>query len=494
MNKVRINDLARELEVKSRPILDALEAIGVSGKTHSSSIEEDQAQRVRAYIKGDRSSATVRQQPDAKLKVDLSGISKPGDALRAIRERRNAQATPSVVVAPAPKVIAPSAAIVSRPPVAVAAPAAVRPVVVSPASSPASPSPASSSPASASPASASPASASPAPTSPPAQVSPAPAPFTAPPTPASPPVVAAPRRIVPLPNQGARIIAQPVAAPAIASRPPAGPVVAKAPPTHFVPSVFGKPASTTPVVVAAPPKPPAPAPAATPPAPVVAGPIIPEPVAAETPTPAEPAAEITATPAAPPARRVIMPQTGPRPIYTAPAPAPGAAAAAARSLTRPGPVPAPARARCSLAPSSQWPAAHPAHAGPMHPTRTFPGGPGGPGARRTAAPRLHARRPARLPCPSRLSTPRPGGGSGAPEAPPAGLRPARPGQRRGGQRYEKVKEGPMKGFQPPPRYGGSRMSREPMPITKTITVTEGISVKDLAEKLDVRGKDLIARC
>ncbi len=50
----------------------------------------------------------------------------------------------------------------------------------------------------------------------------------------------------------------------------------------------------------------------------------------------------------------------------------------------------------------------------------------------------------------------------------------------------------MKGFTPPPRYGGAPMSREPLPITKTITVTEGISVKDLAEKLDVRGKDLIA--
>jgi translation initiation factor IF-2 len=73
------------------------------------------------------------------------------------------------------------------------------------------------------------------------------------------------------------------------------------------------------------------------------------------------------------------------------------------------------------------------------------------------------------------------------------MRPAaRPGQRRGGQRYEKTKEGPMKGFQPPPRFGGAPISREPLPITKTITVTEGISVKDLAEKLDVRGKDLIA--
>ena len=74
MSKVRINDLARELEVKSRPILDALEAIGVSGKTHSSSIEEDQAARVRAYFKGDRSGTTrhdatgSRQEP----KFDLS--------------------------------------------------------------------------------------------------------------------------------------------------------------------------------------------------------------------------------------------------------------------------------------------------------------------------------------------------------------------------------------------------------------------------------------
>ncbi len=50
----------------------------------------------------------------------------------------------------------------------------------------------------------------------------------------------------------------------------------------------------------------------------------------------------------------------------------------------------------------------------------------------------------------------------------------------------------MKGFQPPPRFGGPQISREPVPITRTITVTEGISVKDLAEKLDVRGKDLIA--
>ena len=48
----------------------------------------------------------------------------------------------------------------------------------------------------------------------------------------------------------------------------------------------------------------------------------------------------------------------------------------------------------------------------------------------------------------------------------------------------------MKGFVPPPRLP---VSNEPLPITRTITITEGISVKDLAEKLDVRAKDVIAR-
>jgi translation initiation factor IF-2 len=51
----------------------------------------------------------------------------------------------------------------------------------------------------------------------------------------------------------------------------------------------------------------------------------------------------------------------------------------------------------------------------------------------------------------------------------------------------------MKGFVPPPRFGGAaQFSAEPLPITREITVTEGISVKDLAEKLEIRAKDLIA--
>ncbi|MFZ1135772.1 MAG: translation initiation factor IF-2, partial [Candidatus Korobacteraceae bacterium] len=83
-----------------------------------------------------------------------------------------------------------------------------------------------------------------------------------------------------------------------------------------------------------------------------------------------------------------------------------------------------------------------------------------------------------------------GAGAGAAPPPPTGRpmgRPARPGQRyipRG------VKEGPMKGFTPPPRLS---LSSEPLPITRAITIPEGVSVKDLAEKLEIRAKDLIAR-
>ena len=48
----------------------------------------------------------------------------------------------------------------------------------------------------------------------------------------------------------------------------------------------------------------------------------------------------------------------------------------------------------------------------------------------------------------------------------------------------------MKGYIAPSR---TVVSNEPLPITKNITITEGISVKDLAEKLEIRAKDLIAR-
>src|SRR5205807_3021300 len=113
---------------------------------------------------------------------------------------------------------------------------------------------------------------------------------------------------------------------------------------------------------------------------------------------------------------------------------------------------------------SQRPSLRPGERRPMHPTRQSPTG----------------ARPL-------------GVGPGLPPPGPArpGSRPGAPA-RRPGQRYvpRGVKEGPMKGYVPPPRMV---VSNEPMPISRSITITEGISVKDLAEKLDIRAKDLISR-
>ena len=444
MSKVRINDLARELEVKSRSILDALTAVGVTEpKTHSSSIEADEAEKVRGYFNNRRTgSTTAKPAAEAKPAFDLSHISKPGDAMRLILERKAAEAEarahpPRPTVAPA------------KPAVTVAAPAAK---TAAPASAPA----------------------------------------------AAAPPVAAPRRVVPQPRQAPMVV--PAAPPAIASKPPVGPVIAKppvvvAPPSHAAapaaaqthaaaaaPVVVAAPAAAAkvaaaaaPVVAAVPPAAPvaAAAPVATPEIPAAA-----EPEAAPSPV-ATPEAAAPAEVAAPPVRRVVMPQTGPRPIYSAPA-------GAAGGIQRGRPIFERPRPQGPGAPGSRPSTMAPGARRPMHPTRTYPTGTGAPGG---------PARPGFAPGGARPGFgARPGAGVGpAPGEAPTGMRPAaRPGQRRGGQRYEKVKEGPMKGFQPPPRYGGAMISAEPLPITKTITVTEGISVKDLAEKLDVRGKDLIA--
>src|SRR6267143_2066322 len=106
MSKIRINDLARELEVKSKSILDVLPEIGVTEKkSHSSSLEDHEAEKVRARFRAasqaqpsSRSSRPGRAEAEEiKTKIDLSHISKPGDALRAIISKQQAPAgAPSI--------------------------------------------------------------------------------------------------------------------------------------------------------------------------------------------------------------------------------------------------------------------------------------------------------------------------------------------------------------------------------------------------------------
>src|ERR1022692_1817129 len=163
MSKIRINDLARELEVKSKAILDALPEVGVTEKkTHSSSVEEHEAEKVRAYLRGasEAQASTKHARPtrvdsdEIKTKIDLSNISRPGDVLNAIRKQQApasavappvrpvAAASPS---APAVKVPAPPSFAAAPPPRMIVPATTVRPTFTVPVS-PVSPPPASAAP------------------------------------------------------------------------------------------------------------------------------------------------------------------------------------------------------------------------------------------------------------------------------------------------------------------------------------------------------------
>jgi len=402
MGKIRINDLARDLEVKSKAILDSLAEVGITEKkTHSSSLEDHEADKVRSYFRGSGdipkaaspATRTSRAEPEGiKTKIDLSNISRPGDVLKAIINKQQPEATPKVAPVASTAVETKHAAAPAPPVSKVANP--VRPPVAE---------------------------------------------------------IPAPKFVVP----------------STAVRP-----TFTVPPK---PPVSASPLAPRPLGTVAPPAPPAMPSASAPTAPV----------AKTLPTPAAPIAPPAATIAPP---RMIVPQTGPRPVYKAPIrtmppastagpissnlvagqpiasrPMPGRPISARPMPGRPVPgQPIFQRPRPG-APAAGRPTVRPGERRPMHPTRQSPTG----------------ARPM-------------GVGPGLPPGPARpGARPGAP-SRRPGQRYvpRGVKEGPMKGYTPPPRLS---LSNEPQPITRSITITEGISVKDLAEKLEIRAKDLIAR-
>jgi translation initiation factor IF-2 len=475
--KIRINDLARELEVKSKEILDVLIKVGVTEKkTHSSSVEEDEAEKVRKYFHHGRETHKSHRTggEEFRPKIDLSKISKPGDALKAILARKEqpvetaAQPRPPVAPPPAPPkaiVNKPAAVKPAAPVVAERAPRMITPESVARRTHVAHVEP----------------------PKPPAAVPPPPAEVVEPVVPAEhvaaapvSPAVEAPAVQVPEAAAPVKHEAAPVAEPAAKAAPVAETQIAE------TPSVTAPTAEAAAPSVAAPTKP--------------AAHKSPQGGAARPPAPGQP-----------PARRMIVPQTGPRPVYTAPPPPPPRPPQAPTAMgsrtglpvrgqpifqrPRPGQFSggAPGANGATGAPGTAGapgsrPPFRPGERRPMHPTRTAPT----PGGRPPMAGRPGmGTRPG--------GPPRPGGLLGAvPGAPPPGAAP-RPGARTGapsrrpGQRYQAPRgkqEGPMKGFTPPPRLS---LSNEPMPITRTITISEGVSVKDLAEKLEIRAKDLIAR-
>src|SRR6202521_5916642 len=115
-NQVRINELARELEVKAKAIIDLLPGYGVTEKkTHSSSIPADVAEKVRAKLQG---AAEAEAQAESAAKAEKEA---KDAAAKAARTRP--AAAPAATAPAATKPSAPSAAPVAKP----AAPAALAP-------------------------------------------------------------------------------------------------------------------------------------------------------------------------------------------------------------------------------------------------------------------------------------------------------------------------------------------------------------------------------
>ncbi len=461
MATIRIYKVAEVLGIPSQEVIDLLgREHGIEVKSASSTIEEIVAREFAKRIARERNLnlPAGRLFSGASASSGRKGGKAPKATEPALRPRLG---PPRLVKSPRPAAPPPAAAESDE----------------SPAATPAAPTPAVSPPVVRTPA---------APAQPTLRTLPA-----APPALRTPPAAARP---------AARIPAA-AATPSAATEPPAvaAAVAAAAPAATASPAVV-EPAADTPPVEA-------PRPTAAP-----AAPAGPPPVEVEPPVEAEPAARIEPA-AAPPepaapasAETPVVPAAAAAADESAPAPPPeapvrrapaAAAAAAARPSTggiRPTGrlVPSTLKLRIeeqapSLTPTTIAP---PTPKAPPGPTRR----PGPPLAARPAAPPRPrpGSRPI-APAPSRPSAPL-GGPRPLPSQPvrSPGARPAAPAV------------GYRPAYRPPPRPPGGKKRRPqrpstpftpapPPPITRTISLAEGMTVKDLAEKLELRAKDVLKK-
>src|SRR5579864_9504596 len=108
-NQIRINELARELEVKARAILDYLPEAGVTEKkTHSSSIDVAAAEKVKKHF---------QQLAQAEAAAEAAAISEKAAKDAAAKAARRAPAAAAPAAAKPVPVAAPPAAAVAKPPV-----------------------------------------------------------------------------------------------------------------------------------------------------------------------------------------------------------------------------------------------------------------------------------------------------------------------------------------------------------------------------------------
>ena len=204
------------------------------------------------------------------------------------------------------------------------------------------------------------------------------------------------------------------------------------------------------------------------------------PAAAEEAPAEEPAAEAPAAAAADESETSEAPKTEDKkaeePVAAAPAePAP-----------KPEAPKAPAAPKPSIAPSAKTGPGvgvpRPTRPGTVVPPRT-------PGARQ---PRVFPAR--RIPPPTMLNRPRPGGTPGTPGGPPMGPPTGRPGGPPPGRHVPKRRKR-KKGKSAPAEQNIPAVAkvRDLPPVPEKIQLSEGVTVKELAEKLNRKSKDVIAK-
>ncbi len=400
MKKIRINELARELEVKAHEILDRLPELGVTEKkTHSSSIDEDVAIKLRRLLgheaPEEEPGVAEPAAPGQPAEAEAVKMRPEAAAPEAAAEREEGQ---TEAPAPAGEARPATGGAPIRPPLATGRP--IHPPIASPGA----------------------------------------------PTPAAPkPAAPMPPAAVIAPGRSATLPVRPI--PGASSAPRPGQILSG--PRAPMPATLAETVRPTPSG----PRQPAARPTAAPraPAPVEAHSAIP--------------GALTRPLAGQPAVRPVVP---PRPDLAARLGTPRPAMPAMPSAPRPG-VP-----RAPVAPTP----GQPIYRGPIRPGQPMVARQGP----RSSAP---ASRPG--PRPQHPTTPR--GPLGPGLAPPPMEQPrGRFDKRPARQQRERIEE--EKTLRPATRR---QTASGPPPISREITISEGITLKELSEKLDIKAASIISK-
>ena len=86
--KIRVHELAKELGLTNKETLDLCDALGIAAKTHSSSIEDAQADRVRR--KAEREGLVREEQPE-EPKPEKKAAKKKAPAKKAAAKKATAK-------------------------------------------------------------------------------------------------------------------------------------------------------------------------------------------------------------------------------------------------------------------------------------------------------------------------------------------------------------------------------------------------------------------